>query len=94
MKVIDKNHETKSAIMSVSISGLKIFSGKPPTNISGNKMAIVAIVPANTGLSTSFVPFVMASSSFSCPSLRCRSMFSSTTTASSVSIPSAKIIAV
>ena len=65
MNVIDKNHETKRAMISVSMSGLKIFSGNPPTNISGKRIAIVAIVPANTGERTSFVPCVMASSSFS-----------------------------
>ena len=53
---MDKNQLIRSATINVSISGLNIFWGYPPTNISGKIMAIVEIVPANTGIKTSFVP--------------------------------------
>ena len=91
---MERKKEISKAMIRVKIKGLKIFSGKPPTNINGKTMAMVAMVPEKTGPITSLVPLMMAVSSSSFKSLRCRSIFSSTTTALSVSIPSAKIIAV
>ena len=57
---MDKKNEINKAIIKVKIKGLNIFSGKPPIYIKGKSMAIVATVPAKTGLITSFVPFLMA----------------------------------